>query len=103
MTERIVLYGCAPELLIHYLKALGVLRIIAEQLDSKVRAAWHGDAFTIETNKMQNEVVRFFLEDYSPSPLIAPWNGSSGFYPKDNKRAITTLFKTDLPRLAAYR
>jgi len=103
VTERIVLYGCAPEPLIHYLKALGVLRIIAEQLDSTVRAAWHGDAFTIETLKTQNEVVRFFLEDYSPTPLIAPWNGSSGFYPKDNKHAITTLFKTDLQRLAEYR
>ena len=30
MTEPIILYGCAPQPLIHYLKALGVLRLIAE-------------------------------------------------------------------------
>ena len=26
-------------------------------------------------------MVDFFLNDYAPSPIIAPWNGGSGFYP----------------------
>lgn len=103
MSNTIVLYGCAPDPLIHYMKALGVLRIIAEQLDPQVRGAWHGDAFALETNKTKDEMIRFFLNDYSPTPLVAPWNGSSGFYPKDNQRAITTIFTSDLPRLADYR
>ncbi len=24
-------------------------------------------------------MIRFFLEDYAPSPIIAPWNGRAGF------------------------
>ena len=48
---QILLRGCAPEPLIHYLKALGILRLIAEQLDPQARAAWHGDTFMLETEK----------------------------------------------------
>ena len=46
---QIPLRGCAPEPLIHYLKALGILRLVAEQLDPQARAAWHGDTFMLET------------------------------------------------------
>ncbi len=40
-------------------------------------------------------LLRFFLEDYAPSPIIAPWNGGSGFYPNDNKTAFDLLSKPD--------
>ncbi len=86
MTAPIVLYGCAPEPLIHYLKALGVLRLVAEQLDPQVRGAWLGDAFALETGKTKDEIVAFFLNEYHPTPIVAPWNGSSGFYPADKKQ-----------------
>jgi CRISPR-associated protein Csx17 len=105
MTEPIVLYGCAPDPLIHYLKALGVLRLVAEQLDSQTRGAWLGDAFMLETSKTKDEIIAFFLNDYCPTPIIAPWNGSSGFYPSDKKQSmmIETLCDVKSPRFNSYR
>ena len=35
--------GCAPAPLAHYLKALGILRIVAEQRDPDIRGWWHDD------------------------------------------------------------
>ena len=86
MSNRITLYGCAPEPLIHYLKALGVLRLVAEQFDPHTRGAWRGDAFVLETSKTEDEIMDFFLNKYQPTPIVAPWNGSSGFYLKDKKQ-----------------
>ncbi len=105
MTEPVVLYGCAPEPLIHYLKALGVLRLVAEQLDPHVRGAWRGDAFVLDTVKTRDEVASFFLNDYCPTPIVAPWNGSSGFYPSDKKQRamIEVLCGTQASRFNSYR
>lgn len=105
MTEPIVLYGCAPEPLIHYLKALGVLRLVAEQRDPQVRGAWQGDSFTLETNLTPDELVAFFLNEYRPTPIVAPWNGSSGFYPADKKQRamIEALGAITNGRFDAYR
>lgn len=77
---QIPLRGCAPEPLIHYLKALGILRLVAEQLDPQARAAWHGDTFMLETEKTKDELLQFFLDEYKPTPLVAPWNNGSGFH-----------------------
>lgn len=103
--HAIMLGGCAPSPLIHYLKALGVLRLVAEQFDPDVRAAWRGDAFALTTNKTADELVRFLLEEYRPSPVVAPWNGGSGFYPQDkNQRAmIDDLCDAPGDRLHDYR
>jgi CRISPR-associated protein Csx17 len=101
---QIPLRGCAPEPLIHYLKALGILRLVAEQLDPQARAAWHGDTFMLETEKTEEDLVDFFLNRYRPTPLVAPWNGSSGFYPKDTKQRefFTTLCKANNERFVDY-
>lgn len=105
MTEPLVLYGCAPEPLIHYLKALGVLRLVAEQLDPQVRGAWLGDAFALKTSRTKDELVTFFLEAYRPTPVVAPWNGSSGFYPADKKQRamIKALCEVTNGRFDTYR
>lgn len=105
MIEPIVLYGCAPEPLIHYLKALGLLRLVAEQLDPQVRGAWLGDAFALESSKTKDEIVSFFLNEYRPTPIVAPWNGSSGFYPADKKQRgmIETLCGVENGRFDAYK
>jgi CRISPR-associated protein Csx17 len=102
---HIVLNGCAPDPLLHYLKALGVFHLFAEQCDPQVRGAWSGDAFTLETVKAPDELVAFFLHEYCPTPIIAPWNGGSGFYPQDkNQRAmLDALCDTPAPRLDEYR
>lgn len=86
MTNKILLRGCAPEPLIHYLKALGIMRLVAEQLDKNVRGTWTTDGFKLETEKTEDELIEFFLNDYKPTPIVSPWNNSSGFYPKDKKQ-----------------
>ncbi len=105
MPNYITLRGCAPEPLIHYLKALGVLRLVAEQFHPNVRGAWRGDAFVLSTEKTADELLNFFLHVYRPTPIVAPWNGGSGFYPQDrNQRAmIEALCRADAARFDDYR
>ncbi len=45
----------------------------------------------------------FFLNDYQPSPVIAPWNGGSGFYDKDNQDSLSALLGGAAARLKTYR
>ena len=101
--STIILNGCAPIPLAHYLKALGILRLVAEQLDTGARAVWCQDRMELITNTSPNSLVEFFLQTYSPTPVLAPWNGGSGFYPKDNASALHNIEKSELPRLAPYR
>jgi CRISPR-associated protein Csx17 len=107
MPNQITLRGCAPEPLIHYLKALGVLRLVAEQLDPDVRGAWRGDAFVLETSKTADELVTFFLEKYVPTPLVAPWNNGSGFHSGEGKgkkaETLPLIENSTIPRLEKYR
>lgn len=100
---RLGLPGCRPDPLLGYLKALGVLRILAEQADSNARGRWGADAFELHTRLSKLELVRFFLESYQPSPLIGCWNGSSGFYPPDQKSGIQAIENSTTPRLQIYR
>lgn len=87
------LYGCAPTPLASYLKALGVLRLLAseannvkgEAADSAARGWWDGEHFHLKTRLDRDALLRFFLDDYAPSPIVAPWNGGSGFYHREGK------------------
>ncbi len=95
--------GCSPEPLASYLKALAVFRLVAEQSDPEVHGMWDGDAFVLESKLDGAGLVRFFLEDYAPSPFVAPWNGGSGFYPGDNKEGIECIRSSDSARFMGYR
>lgn len=97
------LCGCAPIPLAHYLKALGILRLVAEQKDPTARGFWKDDAFCLVTRLDAEELKDFFLNDYAPTPVVAPWNSGSGFWPKDNKSGIEPLARAETPRFAAYR
>jgi len=79
------LAGCRPEPLAHYLKALGILRLVSEQADSEVRGWWSDDVFWLRTKMTREEMEKFFLENYQPTPIVAPWNGGSGFYYQEEK------------------
>ena len=93
MPKPLTLGGCAPTPLASYLKALGVLRLISsdanhvggQAADPNARGGWENERFHVRTRLDRDALCRFFLEEYAPSPIIAPWNGGSGFYPKDNK------------------
>ncbi len=104
MPERIELKGCTPEPLSNYLKALGVLRLIVEQKqDPQAKGFWRDDTFVLVTNLSKDKLEQFFLRDYQPTPLVAPWNGSTGFYPKDNQKTIAAILNSQADRLADYR
>lgn len=80
------LLGCTPTPLASYLKAIAVLRLVAEQAgDPDATGCWRNDVFVLRTRLSEDELLRFFLEDYAPTPLVAPWNGGSGFYYQEGK------------------
>lgn len=97
------LAGCRPVPLASYLKALGVLRLVSEQVDRAARGSWNEDAFELCTVLDRPALERFFLFEYRPTPIIAPWNGGSGFYPKDNRVAIAQIVESSTPRFEHYR
>lgn len=102
-TESHLLEGCRPVPLAHYLKALGVFRLVAEQADEAARGWWDGDLFRLDTRLGRAELPEFFLSRYRPTPIVAPWNGGSGFYPKDNTDAIAKIRSSVCERFEAYR
>jgi CRISPR-associated protein Csx17 len=95
--------GCALEPLGSYLKALSVLRLVSEQEESSARGWWERGSFCLETELDEAGLVEFFLERYSPTPILSPWNGGSGFYPKDRKVGIEAIASSADERFAIYR
>ncbi len=103
-SESLTLNGCAPTPLASYLKALGVLRLISlpaghvsgEAADPGARGWWENERFHLRTTLSRDALLHFFLHEYAPSPIIAPWNGGSGFYPKDNKDGFTPLLENQV-------
>ena len=79
------LYACKVSPLSSYLKSLGIFKLIGEQLDCNVKAHWENGIMTINTNNSQADIINFFQESYSPSPILSPWSGGSGFYPNDTE------------------
>lgn len=96
------LAGCRPEPLASYLKALGVLRLVGEQKDADACGFWRGEHFVLESALDREALVRFFADEWRPTPVVAPWNGGSGFYPKDNREASDAILQSLDPRLAVF-
>lgn len=128
MTHEHTLKGCTPTPLASYLKALAVLRLVAEQGgDPDATGCWRNDEFVLRTRLSKDELLRFFLENYEPTPLVAPWNAGSGFYYQEGKlnekdpvtgkkrktgrrdqpteatRALEAIERSSAARLDAYR
>lgn len=103
--KEITLSGCLYEPLMNYLKALGVLRLVAEQLDRDVRGFWRGDCFVLRTKYDRNDLIDFFITGYKATPILAPWNGGAGFI--DEKGAsfeiLNRIRKSSSPFLAGVR
>lgn len=123
----LILSGCAPTPLAHYLKALGILRLVSEQADVHAAGCWHRDNFALSSSLDTDALTAFFLERYSPTPVLAPWNGGSGFYFQEEKlkeidpatgkkrktgrrtqptaatRVVDVITNSTEPRLAQYR
>jgi CRISPR-associated protein Csx17 len=99
---EVVLAGCTPEPLMGYLKALGVFRLVAEQADPAAQLSWAGDVFRLNTALDRGTLVTFFLNDYHPTPILAPWNSGSGFY-GGGSEPLLTLARSTVQRLAPFR
>ncbi len=86
-SDRLTLQGCSPTPLASYLKALGVLRLISSSAnnvkgvaaDPDVSGWWEGERFHLKSSLGHGDLLEFILQDYAPSPVIAPWNGRAGF------------------------
>jgi CRISPR-associated protein Csx17 len=113
-THELVLAGCTPEPLMSYLKALGVLRLVAEQKDANALGCWCAATFVLRSTLDWRSLQRFFLDEYQPTPIVAPWNAGSGFYLKwDDKRktfrrrdavtAVDNVWESTSERLLGYR
>lgn len=94
--------GCAPAPLAHYLKALGVLRLVAEQADPSARGWWDGERFRLATTLDVDQLEDFFLTRYEPTPFLAPWNKGSGFF-QTTDPGLTPIESATSPRLDAFR
>ncbi|MCE9634751.1 MAG: type I-U CRISPR-associated protein Csx17 [Planctomycetes bacterium] len=95
------LVGCRSEPLAGYLKALGVFRIVADQADADARASWRGDAFVLRTRLGVEALRAFFLQGYSPAPVITPWNGGGGFFFREEKGSGKRTKETEATRALA--
>jgi len=98
---EVPLVGCRPDTVVGYLKALGVLRLVAEQRDPGALGWWRGDAFVLACPLDEDDLTRFFLEGYRPSPILAPWNKDSGFYRHGS--SLGAIERSDDPRLVDVR
>jgi CRISPR-associated protein Csx17 len=96
------LLGCHPEPLGSYLKALGILRLVGEQADAAATGWWRGDRLVIATDLDSAELSEFFLDCYVPTPVLSPWNSSSGFGP-EGRGELQDIESSDDPRLFLYR
>lgn len=104
MTEchTIPLPGCTASPLASYLKGLGLLRVLS-RADPDLRAAWHGECLVLHSHLDAATLREHLLHHYAPTPVLAPWNGGSGFYEKDSKDAIEAIRAGAAERLASYR
>lgn len=102
-----VLKGCSPAPLAHYLKALGILRLVGEQADAQARGWWEGERFCLLSKLSKEELEAFFLEKYEPTPFFNPWGARSGYYPGSPERtaraALTVIEESETDRLARFR
>lgn len=100
--DEIVLTGCSPTPLVSYLKGLGVLRILSN-LDPAIKAAWVEENLVLTSRNSAENLVCYLLEDYAPTPVLAPWNGGSGFYQNDNRASLQQIKESNISRLSAFR
>lgn len=119
MTDQIrhdlKLPGCTPEPLMAYLKAFGILRLVSEQKDRDARGWWRNNMFYLRSTLDRAGLVRFFVEEYKPTPIMVPWSGSDFFgvnwqpqTPSHTKtptasRVIEAILATTTPRFEPYR
>ena len=110
---EIELKGCKAEPFISYLKSLGIHRLLSEQLYEKekaknpnlpeIKSFWKDRKFHLNSPFSRERIIKFFLEEYEPTPIVSPWNGGSGFYEGDNTDGIDSILSSTHKRFELYR
>lgn len=100
---EISLRGCRSRPLMSYLKALGVLRAVGKEEDASTRLRWSADVAELASPFDRVVVEEYFLNHYSPTPIVSPWNGASGFFPGDSMWAMHAIEGSTTDRLSAFR
>jgi CRISPR-associated protein Csx17 len=95
----IPLEGLRPEPLASYLAALGVLRLVSEQLDPEAEEWWHQEQFYLRSHVDADSLTSFFLHGYRPTPIASPWNAGSGFYQRSPTALSLALSAATIPDL----
>jgi len=99
----ITLAGCNPEPFASYLKAISILRLVSEQKDKQAKGYWKEGVFHLVSSLDAEGLVKFFREEYIPSPIVSPWNGGSGFYEGDSCEGRDFILNSTDARLKEYR
>ncbi|MGH7755003.1 MAG: type I-G CRISPR-associated protein Cas8g1/Csx17, partial [Vulcanimicrobiaceae bacterium] len=97
--------GCRSDSLLGYLKALGLLRLVALQKDQGVYGRWNVGGFEMLAPFDRSELERYLTQEYRPTPILNPWNNGAGFDGKSDKatETIERLRNTTDARWASYR
>jgi CRISPR-associated protein Csx17 len=91
MPDHLELHGCRHDILGHYLKAIGLLRVLAKcanegHRDTEAEGWWdNGKAcFCLRSAKYptREKLVEFFKQHYQPTPFFSPWNTGGGLNEK---------------------
>ncbi len=73
---EIELNGCSREPLSNYLKALGIFRLVSEQKDESAEGKWENGHFILKSKLNEEELIKFFSDEYRPTPIASPWNNA---------------------------
>lgn len=91
-----------------YLSALGLLKVIGQQLDAAAQGYWRQGHFHLITRHSPEVIADFFANDYRPSPCLTPWNkikgGGKGYLDGEVPAAVAQLQGerfAELQRIAA--
>jgi CRISPR-associated protein Csx17 len=105
MPDSVSITGCRHDVLGHCLKAIGILRALAEcapegHEDIEAEGWWDLDdgSFRLRSPKYPDEasLAEFFARHYRPTPVFSPWNTGGGL---DEKREwILSLSRTPVAR-----
>ncbi|MER7209805.1 type I-U CRISPR-associated protein Csx17 [Streptosporangium sp. NPDC000239] len=77
--NQIILGGCRADVLAGYLQALGLLRVVAAQVDPGARLHWRGDVAVLDTTLPEEDLLTWLVRSYVPAAIVSPWNSGSGF------------------------
>jgi CRISPR-associated protein Csx17 len=97
------LEGLRTRPLAGYLSAIGLLRVVSEQLTPDVTGCWRGDTFEIAGPGL-DDLCSFLVEDYCPTPVFSPWNKEGDPEQNDKTRSqLKVIRDAGTPRFDAYR